>query len=142
MKSAATRPSSILIVDDETEILSLLKELLEPRGFEISTANSGKAALKMTEEANFSCILADLKMQGFEGVEFIRELKKIESPAKIIVMSGYGAQVIEDLHNLGVSDYIIKPIDFDDLFNKLSSFRQSNECCCRCRYHPRGQPHT
>lgn len=126
MKSAVSKPPSILIVDDEKEVLSLLKELLETRGFQVSTTNNGETALQIIKESNFSCILADLKMPGFEGVEFIRELKKIESPAKIIVMSGYGAQVEKDLQNLGVSEYIVKPIDFDDLFKKISLFRHSD----------------
>ena len=110
---------SILIIDDEVEILSLFKTLFESRDFRVVVANTGDKAIKITGQEKFTFVLADLKMPGIDGIQLIKLIQKHQPEAKIMVMTGYGKQVQQELEKIGIKDYIVKPIDFDNFFDKL-----------------------
>ncbi len=110
---------SILIIDDEVEILSLFKTLFESRNFRVVIAENGDKAIKIAGRENFSFVLADLKMPGIDGIQLIKLIQKKQPEAKIMVMIGYGKQVQQELEKIGIMEYIVKPIDFDDFFAKL-----------------------
>ncbi len=110
---------SILIIDDEVEILSLFKTLFESRNFRVVVADQGDSAIKIARQENFSFVLADLKMPGIDGIQLIKLIQKHQPEAKIMVMTGYGKQVQQELEKIGIKDYIVKPIDFDNFFDKL-----------------------
>ena len=67
-----------LIVDDEVPIRRLLTRLLLRRGFEVSEADSGQAALAMAEDAPFSVVLCDVRMPGMNGTDFYRALTAMD----------------------------------------------------------------
>ena len=117
---------SILIVDDEVEILSMLKDLFESRGYEVIISENGETAIEYASKKQFSAILADLKMPGIDGIQLVEQLKRFQHVKKIVVMSGYGSQVQESLEDIGVKNYIIKPIDFDYLLSKINSIVTNN----------------
>lgn len=117
---------SILIVDDEVEILSLLKDLFESRGFKAVITESGEKAIELCSKKCFSAILADLKMPGIDGIQLVENLKRFQNVNKIIVMSGYGSQVQASIEDIGVKNYIIKPIDFDYLLSKVNAIIENN----------------
>ena len=106
---------TVLVVDDETEILSILKELLQKRGYQVDVANRGDKALALAKQKQYSVILADLKMPSFDGFKLVEALQEYKPKANIIVMTGYGQQVFPKLERLGIRNYIVKPIDFDSL---------------------------
>jgi len=110
---------TILVVDDEIEILTLLQELLQRRGYSVTTAERGEVALTIAGHQSFDIILADLKMPGMDGFKFVERLRRVQPAAKLVVMSGYGQQVQPALEEIGVENYIIKPIDFDTLLKKF-----------------------
>ena len=112
---------SILVVDDEVDILSILKDLLEYRGFNVVTSNDSEEALELAQQQDFCVILADLKMPGMDGIQMAEKLRENQSTSKIIIMSGYGIQVKQSLDKIGIHHYIIKPINFDQLFEKINS---------------------
>ena len=112
---------SILVVDDEVDILSILKDLLEFRGFFVVTASNSEEALELAKQHDFCVILADLKMPGMDGIQMAEKLRENQSASKIIIMSGYGIQVKQSLEKIGIQHYIIKPINFDHLFEKINS---------------------
>ncbi len=97
---------SILIIDDEIEILSLFKTLFESRGFRVVVTDKGDKALKFTSELKFSFILADLKMPGIDGIQLIKQLRERQPEAKMLVMTGYGKQVQQDLEKIGITELI------------------------------------
>lgn len=120
-------PPRVLIVDDEVEILALMRELFEARGFQVVVTSLAEEAVKLARETNFSAIIADLKMQGMDGVEIVNRLKAVQDPGKIIVMSGYGTQVQDSLEKAGVEHYVVKPIDFDQLLDKVKTITSPSE---------------
>ena len=100
----------VLIVDDDDEIRMLLKAYLEDEGYFVEAAGSGAEALKVSEKNMPDLILADVLMDGIDGIEFLKKIKKVDKSVPVILMSAYGSQdkVIEGLE-LGAVDFISKP---------------------------------
>ena len=105
----------ILIVDDEESIGLLLRRILESNpALEITLADSGDKALKLTAERRYDLILLDLLMPGAGGIEVLTRLRGGSTNRKtpVIIVS-----VLADAHtkmacqSLGVSGYLVKPID-------------------------------
>ena len=114
-----TNSPSILIIDDEVDILCILKDLLEFRGYHVETSENAQEAFSIAKQNKFCVILADLKMPGMNGTQIAEKLQTIQPASRIIIMSGYGIQVKETLEQIGIQNYIVKPINFDQLFDKI-----------------------
>lgn len=124
------RPSAhpVLIVEDRKENQLLLKGLCRDLDVEASIAENGQVALDlMAKERRFSIFIVDLMMPVMDGVTFIRELKKIEPDAVVLVETALDSpDTVIDTMKLGVFDYIIKPIDnelFQQTLQKALEFR-------------------
>ncbi len=115
---------TILVVDDEQDILELLDSLLRRKGYRVLTANNGNEALELLERESVDLLLADLKMPGLNGFRLVSELQRRLPGLPIVVMSGYGQQMEPMLAELGVRHYIVKPIDFDALFGLFKEILQ------------------
>lgn len=112
----------VLIVEDEPEILSILTELLERRGIDVVACDNGETALQIAKKRQFSTILTDFKMPGIDGFQFVESLKEFIPLSRLIVMSGYGKQVSDDLAKIGIENYLVKPIDFDHLLKMIDKY--------------------
>ena len=80
----------ILIIDDEPHILLMLKKMLEKAGYEIDLASNGNEGLKLFEDSPSDLVITDIIMPEKEGLETIREMKRMRPELKIIAMSGGG----------------------------------------------------
>ena len=112
------RHPHILLVDDEAFIRDALELYFESNGFEVSTAADGSEALKIFSGLadSIDLVLLDLVMPGMHGLEVLRELKKTDPSAQVIIATGCNSMdnAFEALR-LGAIDYITKPIlDFED----------------------------
>jgi DNA-binding NtrC family response regulator len=112
-----TRPSKILIVDDDAGMAETCAKLFKRQGWVPLVAQSGQAALERLEaEPDVEIILTDLMMPGLSGVELLQAAKRINPALEVIIMTGYGT-----IHNavqamkLGASDYITKPFDKEEI---------------------------
>ena len=107
-----TRPAAtILVVDDEPAVLSLLRSILTSAGYEVMEAANGKEAVTLTEEAHVDLVLTDLAMPEQEGFETIKILRKRLPQLKIIAMSGrFAGQILHVAELLGAQATIAKPI--------------------------------
>ena len=83
--------SKILVIDDDKNIRSLLRDFLERDGYEVMEAENGKVGLKLFRENGADLVITDLIMPEKEGIETIRELRRDFSDVKIIAISGGGA---------------------------------------------------
>jgi len=124
------REKRIMIVDDEIPILDMLKDFFTITDYEVLAFDSPKEALKSFMETPFPIVLTDLNMPEMHGLELIRQMKKITSDIKIIVLTGYGEkeEIVEALR-LGVSDFIDKPIELKAIKDAVekASFRRLKE---------------
>ncbi len=106
----------ILIADDEPEVCSLLNDFLTKKGFKTSVANSGEAALEKIKQENPAIVLLDINMPGMDGLMTLKKIKEIGSGIGIIVITGMAdTNIAEQAMQLGVYDYIVKPVNFNYL---------------------------
>jgi len=103
---------TILIIEDEEDILTLLSRLLESEGYSILKARNGREGLKQFEKHSPALILTDIRMPTMDGVEVLRKVKAKESDTEVIVLTGHSdeATAIDSLR-LGAYDYFCKPLE-------------------------------
>ncbi len=107
---------SILIVDDEKNILLTLSQSLEVLQLETDTAANGEEALAKLKEKNFSLILLDLRMPGIDGMEVLRQVRQIRPDILIIMISAYGTvELAVEAMKLGAVDFIQKPFSPEEV---------------------------
>ncbi len=113
---------NVLIVDDEEDFLETIIKRLNKRQVDASGARSGEEALELLKEKTFDVVILDIKMPGgMDGIEALREIKKIQPLAEVILLTGHASveTSIEGM-KLGAFDYLLKPIKLDDLLNKIA----------------------
>ncbi len=112
---------SILIVDDETDMLRILKRSIEPDlDAEITTAASGEEAIKRFAERPFDLVLADIRMPGMNGVELLEMIKRDYPGQTVVMMTAFGGvETAVEAMKQGAYDFITKPFDYDALRVRL-----------------------
>ncbi len=112
---------SVLIVDDEQDLLLLLKRSLTPDlRCEIETALSCEIALEMLSKKRFDLVLADIKMPKMDGIEFLEKIRPEYPELTVVMMTGYGQiDIAVEAIKKGAYDFITKPFDHDALVMRL-----------------------
>lgn len=107
---------SILIADDEKDIRETISIVLRDEGFSCTTAKNGKDALEYIEKDNFDILISDIRMPGMDGIDLLKRSMEIAPETLVIIITAYASieTAIEALRK-GASDYILKPLDFDEL---------------------------
>jgi len=110
-----------LIVDDEMDMLQLLKRSLEPDlNCKVETALSGEQALKLLERKMFDLVLTDIKMPGMDGLELLELIKRENPDLTVVMMTGHGdIDMAVKAMKSGAYDFITKPFDHDALLLRL-----------------------
>jgi DNA-binding NtrC family response regulator len=110
----------VLLVDDETDFVETLVKRLRKRKLEVSAASSGKEALEILSGSPFDVVVLDVKMADMDGIETLSRIKKIAPLVEVIMLTGHAnVEVAMQGMELGAFDYLMKPIDIDDLLYKL-----------------------
>ena len=114
-RSRSSRPHSILIVDDDPDILVTFTEILKNRNYSVESASSGKDFLEMARKTIYDVAIVDLKLPDIEGLELLREMKKISPRTKKIVITGYPTlESAIDAMGSGTDAYLLKPVEPED----------------------------
>ena len=125
----AARPR-VLIADDQTELLMLMKEMVEFAGFEVITANDGAEAMTAVFETNPDIIVLDNNMPRKMGLEVAQDLKNnpVFAHIPIIIVTGAGEKStkLKGL-SMGIDDYLIKPVDSDELIARIRMILKRNK---------------
>src|SRR4030066_331855 len=110
----------ILVVDDEDIIRESLSFILRKEKYEVEEATNGKIAFKMLKESSYDLVITDLEMPVMKGIELLDEIRKINLQTNTIIITAYGSMetAIAALRS-GASDYILKPVEFDELLIKV-----------------------
>ena len=82
---------SILVVDDEKSQREILEMILTSEGYDVTTAASGEAALRIARERRFDLALTDLKMTGMDGIELLSKLLAFDSSIIVILLTAHGS---------------------------------------------------
>jgi DNA-binding response OmpR family regulator len=114
--------SKVLIVDDNPDILALLRANLRAAGFETDEALNGEAALRRIEEAPPDVILLDLMMPVLDGWGVLEALKdRPDRPPIIVVTAAQSADGVDRANQLGVTAYVTKPFNVAGLVDLVHS---------------------
>ncbi len=119
---------SILIVDDESGILDTLRILLRKEGFEVTTAQGGKAGLDQIRSGNHDIVLTDVRMPQVTGLDILQAAKEQDSMTPVILMTAQASlQTAVAAVNAGAFYYLQKPFSNDELLailRRACEFRQ------------------
>ena len=112
---------SILIVEDDLTFSTMLKTWLGKKGFDVETAGACAKARKLITSRDFSLILSDLRLPDQDGMQLLTWMRELEINTPFIMMTSYGEiQNAVTAMKLGATDYIKKPIQPDELLNKIN----------------------
>jgi len=125
----------ILIADDERDVRESLAILLEEEGHTIGTAANGEVALKELENATFDILITDLKMPKMDGMELMNKAALLAPNMIIIVITAFATveTAVKALRK-GASDYIIKPLDFEEVIIRIEQLLNQKKLLLENRY--------
>ena len=111
---------SVLIVDDEPRILTLLSSLLKSNGMESVSARDGTHALKVLVDHTFDCIVSDIRMAPMDGMELFRNVRTSHPEIPFVLLTAYGTvETAIEAMRLGAFDYLTKPFKIDDFLTVI-----------------------
>ena len=118
----------ILVVDDEDIIRESLSYILKKEKYDVDEAANGKIAFEMLKEKSYDLVITDLEMPEMKGIALLEEIKKMNVQTNTIVITAYGSvdTAIAALRG-GASDYILKPVEFDELLIKVKKLFEVRE---------------
>jgi two-component system response regulator HydG len=108
--------ASILIVDDEKKITTLLEGELSDEGYDVTTATDGDDAIRILRAKRFDVVLTDLRLGRTDGVQVLRAAKEIDPSCTVLLMTAYATvKTAVSAMKDGAADYLEKPIDLEKL---------------------------
>lgn len=111
---------SVLFVDDEVDFLDTLLKRMKKRRVNVSGVKSGEEALEWLSANSADVVVLDVRMPGMDGIETLKEIKKLSPLVEIIMLTGHAnLEVAREGMELGAFDYLMKPIDIDELLYKV-----------------------
>ena len=120
--------SKVLLVDDEVVFTTNMGKLLTNRGYKVTAANSGDAAIQALEKEHFDVVVLDLKMPGMDGLATLKEIKKLGLFTETLILTGHGSiDTALEAIKLGAYDYLTKPCEIDDLLGKIEGAGQKKD---------------
>ena len=118
---------NVLVVDDDPEIVSLLRRGLLYEGFNVTTASNGKEAIEKTREKEPDLIILDVMMPGIDGIEVSKRLRQASDiPILMLTARGTVADKVTGL-DAGADDYLVKPFAFDELLARVRALLRRRE---------------
>lgn len=110
----------IMLVDDEVDFLEIMAKFFTRRKIDFKTAGGCLGALDLLAQDTFDVVVMDVSMPGLNGLECMAEMKKVQPELEVIILTGHASL------NVGISgmkkgafDYCLKPVDFDELLEKI-----------------------
>lgn len=107
---------SVLVVDDEENLLVLLERILSKEGFTVRTASNAYQALNLVDEYDFDLAILDIKMFPMDGVALLSEIKKRSPSIQVVMITGYPTfNTRNECFKIGASTFLTKPLDIHEL---------------------------
>jgi DNA-binding NtrC family response regulator len=113
---------NVLIVDDEQDFMDTLMNRLKKRGIDVAGCGSGEQALELMKQKIFDVVILDIKMPGgMDGIETLREIKKLRPETEVLLLTGHGSveTSVEGMKE-GAFDYLLKPVKLEKLLEKIA----------------------
>jgi DNA-binding NtrC family response regulator len=111
---------NVLLVDDESEFLDTLVKRIKKRNVNAHGVASGEEALAFLKAQPVDVVVLDVRMPGMDGIQALREMKQRYPLIEVIMLTGHASlEVAIEGMELGAFDYMMKPLDIDELLYKL-----------------------
>ena len=108
--------AKVLVVDDEVEMLTLLRNYLSRQGYEVKTAPSAETAMQLLEDQDIDVLLTDLRMRGMDGLELVRQVHATRPDTQILLMTAFGSiDTAVDAIKAGAYHFIAKPVKLPEV---------------------------
>ena len=115
----------VLFVDDEADFRETLIKRMQKRNLEASGARSGEEALAWLQQNPADVVVLDVRMPGMDGIQTLRAIKRNHPLLEVILLTGHAnLEIAKEGMQLGAFDYLMKPIDLDELLYKLEDAYQ------------------
>ena len=102
---------AVLVVDDEKIMQDVMRDILEEYGFRTEVSDNGEDALELLRNNDYALIFADIRMPKMDGMEFLRQAKRMKQDVDIIMMTGFASvDVAVEAMKLGALDFILKTL--------------------------------
>ena len=116
---------NVLFVDDEVDFLETLMKRMRKRLVNVSGVKSGQEALEFLDHNQIDVVVLDVRMPGLDGIQTLRALKRTHPLVEVIMLTGHASlEVAKEGMELGAFDYLMKPINIDELLYKLQDANQ------------------
>lgn len=111
----------VLVVDDEIDFLETIVRRLRKRHLDCRGVDNETAAIELISQGDIDVVLLDVKMGDVNGIDILREIKRIKPLIEVVMLTGHASveSGIEGM-KLGAFDYLMKPMEFDMLIEKLT----------------------
>jgi len=108
----------ILIIDDEIDVLTLFKDVLETTGHKVEIAIDGQSGLEKFRNSKFDLIIMDYRMHGKDGIQASKNILNIDKNAKILFASA-DSSIKKEAIDMGAVGFLLKPFDLEDIINSV-----------------------
>jgi DNA-binding NtrC family response regulator len=114
--------AEVIVLDDVSDAGVLIKRILERKGHSVTAYTEEQDALDHVRDKAVDLAILDIKLKKMTGVEVLEEMKKIKADIKVIMLTGYPTlETAKETQRLGAVDYCVKPIDKDELEEKVAA---------------------
>jgi DNA-binding NtrC family response regulator len=111
------KPRTILVVDDEVSICSILEDMLRDKGFDVISAYDGDQALEVFRNQDLDMVLTDINMPRLDGLAVLRAIKESKPSTPVVMMSGRAdMQDVIAAMDRGAQNFLLKPIRVNELY--------------------------
>ncbi len=118
----------ILIIEDDDEMRSLLKDFVLAEGYEADSVEKGTYAFKKLMIGSFDLIITDIRLLGFSGLDILPGLKKIQPETPVVVITAFGdGEATSKAHERGANTFLEKPIQLKTLRELIHEMVSSKE---------------
>jgi CheY-like chemotaxis protein len=119
-----TPPRKLLVVDDEEEVLNLVRDMFEMAGHQVTAVQDGERAIELLEQAEFDMVFTDLGMPGINGWGVAKKAKEVHPGVPVVLITGWGAQYDgQNLKSQGIDLVLPKPVSYKQLVAAIE------QCC-------------
>ncbi|MEW5818491.1 MAG: response regulator, partial [Spirochaetota bacterium] len=122
---------TILLVDDDPELIWILTEALTKEGYKVFSAEDGKTAIQQARNETPDLILMDISMPDINGIELLGRIKAISKRIAVVMLSAHGeAKNVVNAMHAGADDFITKPFDNDELKITIGKVLERKALAC------------
>ena len=118
----------IILIEDETSVVSFIKKGLQESGYEVSVAFDGKTGVQLVQSNDFDLVILDIMLPEMNGLDVCKEIRKTNQNVPILFLTALGTSenIVLGLES-GGDDYLVKPFKFIELVARIKSLlRRSN----------------